>query len=409
MLFLLKPLLRHPVMPLLVILEVTLACAIATNTLFLLQQKLAPLLAPDGVRNPAGVLVLSNIYVRGTPLGVPELRALDARLRAVPGITQATYAAVFPMVGGMLMQANVSGVGSIGSANAVVYVGNNLVDTLGLNLVAGRNFTSVEDAATLGPDMGFHSGGPVIVTRALADRLYPSGRALGETIHFTDSSRGDRTIVGVVAHLMRNHLTQHAQELDYSALFPGWVDHFPVAIFAVRAGRSEAQHTCNTLTMVIHGDLGTRLAPGVRISCDSYASLRDTLLARPRAAVWLLSGVTLIVLIVTLTGIMGMTRYWIQQRTHNIGIRRALGAMRRDILRELLVENLLLVSAGILLGIAAAYGINLWLMQHYELLRLPWTYLPLGAALLLLLGQLAAFAPALRASRVPPIVATRAL
>ncbi|MGH9438755.1 MAG: ABC transporter permease, partial [Terriglobia bacterium] len=99
------------------------------------------------------------------------------------------------------------------------------------------------------------------------------------------------------------------------------------------------------------------------------------MLAQPRAAVWLLSGVTLIVLIVTLTGIMGMTGYWVQQRTRSIGIRRALGARRKDILRETLVENLLVVAAGVVLGLLAAYGINLWLMRHYELLRLPWTYL----------------------------------
>jgi len=46
-------------------------------------------------------------------------------------------------------------------------------------------------------------------------------------------------------------------------------------------------------------------------------------------------------------------------------------------------------------------------MHHYELSRLPWQYLPLGAALLLVLGQLAVLAPALRAANVPPVVATR--
>jgi putative ABC transport system permease protein len=48
-------------------------------------------------------------------------------------------------------------------------------------------------------------------------------------------------------------------------------------------------------------------------------------------------------------------------------------------------------------------------MHHYELTRLPWPYLPLGAALMLLLGQLAVLSPALRAARVPPVVATRSV
>lgn len=406
--FLLKPLLRRPLMPLLVVLQVALACAIATNTLFLMQQDLAPLLADDGVHDPAQVVVLSNLSVRGAPLHAAELRAVEADLRVVPGVATATYAAVFPMVGDMLMQADVTGTGSRGSANAVIYVGSNLVNTLGLKMLAGRNFTVVESAMTLDPDMGLESAGPVIITKALAERLYPAGRAIGKTIRFSRSLHGDHTIVGVVQHLMRNRLTQRTQELDYSVLLPGWVNGFPAAIFAVRTGRSEGDRVCTKLIGVIQRRVGSRLVAGGQVRCDSYTDLRARALAGPRAAVWLLSGVTLIVLIVTLTGVMGMTGYWVQQCFHDLGVRRALGARRRDILRELLVENLLVVGAGALAGVASAYGINFWLMRHYEVLRLPWTYLPFSATALLMLGQLAALGPALRASRIVPIDAIRA-
>lgn len=64
---------------------------------------------------------------------------------------------------------------------------------------------------------------------------------------------------------------------------------------------------------------------------------------------------------------------------------------------------------GVLLGAVLAVGLNLWLMRYYELARLPWSVLPLAGLLLCLLGQLAVLAPALRASRVPPVVATRSL
>ncbi len=407
--FILKPLLRHPLMPLLVILQVALACAIATNALFLLQQKLAPILAPEGVADPSHLLVLSNIYVQGAPLAVAELSTVVAGLRTVPGVEQATYSAAFPMVGTMLMEANVLGKDSHTKASAVMYVGNNLVDTLGLRLVAGRNFTPDEEAVTPSSNMVFRANGPVIVTRALADRLYPDGHALGKTLHYANSPDGSRTIVGIVAHLMRNRFTQRPQELDYTLLFPGWVRQFPIAIFAVRTSGFNVMRTCRTLESVIQHNVGDRLVPGSEVQCDTYASLRDQMLAQPRAAVWLLAGVTLIVLIVTLTGIAGMTGYWVQQRIHSIGIRRALGAKRSDVLRELLIEDLIVVGVGVIVGLIVAYGINLWLIRHYELLRLPWTYLPLGAALLLVLGQLAVLVPARRASNIPPMVATRAV
>jgi putative ABC transport system permease protein len=70
-------------------------------------------------------------------------------------------------------------------------------------------------------------------------------------------------------------------------------------------------------------------------------------------------------------------------------------------------ENFLLSSAGLALGMLLAFGINLYLMQHYQMDRMPWYYLPAGALALWLLGQAAVLAPALRAAAVPPVVATR--
>jgi putative ABC transport system permease protein len=97
----------------------------------------------------------------------------------------------------------------------------------------------------------------------------------------------------------------------------------------------------------------------------------------------------------------------VQQRSKQIGIRRALGATRGQILRYFQTENFLLATLGIVLGMLAAYAINLALMNLYELPRMPLLYLPLGALLLWVLGQIAVFGPARRAAAVPPAVATR--
>jgi len=88
-------------------------------------------------------------------------------------------------------------------------------------------------------------------------------------------------------------------------------------------------------------------------------------------------------------------------------VRRALGATRGDILRYFQLENFILASAGIVLGMALAYAINLWLMQKYQVARLPAGFLPVGAGLLWILGQIAVLGPALRASLIPPAIATR--
>ncbi len=107
-------------------------------------------------------------------------------------------------------------------------------------------------------------------------------------------------------------------------------------------------------------------------------------------------------------GKVGMERLWVKGRRRQIGIRRALGATRGSILRYFQLENFLIVTAGVVTGMFAAYGVNAWLMQHYELSRLPMYYLPIGAIGLWVLGQLSVLSPALRAMRVPPALATKA-
>ena len=122
---------------------------------------------------------------------------------------------------------------------------------------------------------------------------------------------------------------------------------------------------------------------------------------------WLLVGVSLALLVITALGVVGLASFWVQQRTRQIGIRRALGATRGDIVRYFQVENLILATAGIVLGMALAYAVNLMLMHKYQVARLPAEYLPIGAALLWALGQVAVLGPALRASLIPPAIATR--
>jgi putative ABC transport system permease protein len=141
----------------------------------------------------------------------------------------------------------------------------------------------------------------------------------------------------------------------------------------------------------------------------TYSEIRARYFQRDTTMIGLLVASALGLLFVTALGIAGLANFWVQQRTRTIGIRRAIGATRRDILRYFQIENFLIVSGGVLLGMLLAVALNLLLMSRYELPRLPLWYLPLGALALWALGQLSVLAPALRASRVPPVVATRSV
>ena len=103
------------------------------------------------------------------------------------------------------------------------------------------------------------------------------------------------------------------------------------------------------------------------------------------------------------------TRLILAALRKQIGIRRAIGATRGDILRYFQTENFLIVTLGIVIGMLLAFVLNAVLMKFYELPHLPLVYLPVGAIALWLLGQLAVLGPALRAAAVPPVVATRSV
>ncbi len=141
----------------------------------------------------------------------------------------------------------------------------------------------------------------------------------------------------------------------------------------------------------------------------TWDEVREKFFDGDRAMAGLLVGVCVALLVVTALGIVGLGSFWVAQRRRQIGVRRALGATQGDILRYFQTENFLLATIGIALGMVLAYGINLFLMVHYELPRLPAIYFPMGALALWLIGQVAVLGPALRAAAVPPVVATRSV
>jgi putative ABC transport system permease protein len=125
-----------------------------------------------------------------------------------------------------------------------------------------------------------------------------------------------------------------------------------------------------------------------------------------RALTAILLAVNLLLVAVTALGIAGLASYWVAQRQRMIGVRRALGARRFDILAYFHAENLLIVGVGAVLGVATALGINTLLLKA-GVPRIESVHLWAGVLAVLLTGQLAVLMPALRAARVPPALATR--
>ncbi|WP_254063430.1 FtsX-like permease family protein [Rhodanobacter sp. L36] len=398
---------RHSLMPLLVLLQVALACAILCNVLFLVWQKMQPMLAPSGVAGHELILV-DQISSTTRSWSAAEVQTAEEGLRRLPGVRAASAATGLPMVLTTLMIFEFKGPSGV-KIGVNGYIGDGLVKTLGLQLVAGRDFLPAEYR-----EYGDTNAGaplPVIITQAMANQLIPDGQPVGKLLSDpNESTDPGYRVVGVVRHLLRNQLGMATDgKADYTVLTAQKIGKADGLSFAVRVDPSMREAALGEVRSFIHRQFDSTMDSHSPARISFYDERRDAAFKSQRAALWLFAGVSLSVVIVTVIGIMGLTGFWVQKRTRQIGIRRALGARRGDIIRLFLVENLLIVVMGVAVGMLLAFGCNLLLMHYYELPRLPWSYLPIGGVLMLLLGQLAVLSPAMRAARVPPIVATRSL
>ncbi|WP_312237136.1 ABC transporter permease [Stenotrophomonas sp.] len=393
---------RHKTAAALIVLEIALTCAIVCNALFLIGQRI------EKINQPSGIAESELVEVRlggiGTQVNVAARTREDlAALRGIPGVKSVVPLNQMPF-------RNNSWNTSLGltpdqerpTLSASQYFGSEgTVDTLGLEMVAGRDFQADEyqdvEAAKNDPNLEAN-GSAVILSKAAADKLFPGTAAVGKTVY---SGHMPLRVVGVVKELARP--TNREGDTRFSLILPlrmGYDEAFYLIRVTDPARRNEVLEAA---VKALERVDSSRLVRGKR----TYEEQRQKYFANDRAMVGLLITVCVALLVVTALGIVGLASFWVQQRTKQIGIRRALGATRGQILRYFQTENFLLATVGIVLGMLMAYTINLYLMNNYELPRMPISYLPIGAVLLWLLGQIAVFGPARRAAAVPPAVATR--
>jgi putative ABC transport system permease protein len=288
------------------------------------------------------------------------------------------------------------------SAAALYFADEHALATLGVRLVAGRNFTAAEIAPRGALDA--QSPSVIIVSRALADNLFPRGNALGQPVYVESKTR-PATIIGVVERLQMPYTAAtggSVQFIDNSLLEPfRLVAQEGSYVVRVAPQRLDAvmQQAQRRLLQINRA----RVLQKVR----SLTEWREVAHRDDRGLAIILGVVCAALIIVTAFGIVGLTSYWVTQRQRQIGIRRALGATRMAIVRYFQTENLMIATAGALLGIGLALGLNVWMVSTFAMARLNAGWVLAGAGLVLGLGQLAVLWPALRAASIPPALATR--
>ena len=400
-------LLRQRTGPLLVAIQVAISLAILANALFVVQQRIAASERPSGVADErdTGYIFARPLRKLSHPeILVEQRRELDA-IRTVPGVISVAWTSQMPM----------SRSGSNGSVRAtfdqvkesaqpsLYYVGPGFVSTLGLKVVEGRDFTQA-DVLEDDPDVESEKEVPdgVLVTEALARALFPNeSRFVGRNFYYGRDGDRQSRIIGVVERLHTSS-AQAGPTAEHSVLMPLAIS-LPFSRLVIRSQPGQVERVLKDAVEAINKGS----AMPIRTFTRTVYEDRVNRYKNEKALAWMLIAVSALLLLVTVSGIVGMTMLRVAQRRKQIGVRRALGARWRDILRYFVTENLIITTGGIAAGLLLALGLNRLLIAYANMPRLPLEYLAYGAGALWLLGVLAVYGPASRAAGISPAIATR--
>ena len=379
------------------------------------------LLTLDPGFNPASVLTLRVNIPRatapaaaappapsaqtGTPATPPappplvvQARSLAERVRAVPGVVAATLSNDLPLDGSagavFYTAEGQPAVNAQNSPRAYLHaVSPDFFATLGIPLPQGRTFTENE----LTPQST-----AVIVSDDVVKRFWPGQDPIGKRIKFgpVDSTNPWRTIVGVAGNVKYRGLPENPTK-DPDIYMP-FVDRNTGVAIAVR--------TAGAPTAVAGGVRAAIRGADPSITVYSVRSMDELIgaqTAQSRFIMWLMGAFAAIALALAVIGIYGVMSYLVAQRTREIGVRLALGAVAGDILRLLVGNGARLIGVGIVIGVVAAFALE----RLVSTLLFGVTALDAAAAaavaVLAAVALLACYVPALRATRVSPIHALR--
>jgi len=399
----LSSLLRNKTGALLIAAQIALSLAIVANALYIIRDRLAVAARPTGLADESTVFHISVAPLKeATDIAASQKRD-EAVLAAIPGVKSVAWTNQMPLnqSGWNMGLANSTKQSEVTSHTAMYFGPDSLVRTLGLKLVEGRDF-SEDDVVEVDPDVVQGLGNKAIVTKALADKLSPTGSVVGKTVYIgVGSDAKPLQVVGVVERL-QTPWSQTGERAELSTIVATrYLQGY--AIYAVRTEPGQRDRVMKDAeAALLKAEPGRVLVQNRSTEQDRFNRYRDD-----RAVAWMLVTITALLLLVTASGIVGMATLWVNQRRKQIGVRRALGARRLDILRYFITENLMISTGGIVVGLLLAIALNQLLVSQLELTKLPIGYLATGAAVLWALGVLAVYGPAWRAASISPAIATR--
>jgi putative ABC transport system permease protein len=321
------------------------------------------------------------------------------RVRALPTVVAAGISSIAPFNNSVRANVFPEGVDNSdprnGSLTPMIPVAPGFFSAAGIGLVSGRDFEERDDA-----------GAPkvVVINQTLADLFWKGQNAIGKRVYFhgPDGSDWRPEIVGVVKTVKYSTLGEAPQPLLYAPLKQQFL---PNAVLYVRMAGDPGAAIPSVLTALQSIDPKQPLRQG---NARTVSERVSNMLIEARVGAELLGGFGSLALILAAMGTYGVMSYSVSQRTHEIGIRMALGAQKRDVLRLVLRNGMAMVVVGVAAGLIASVFLTrsvsslLYGIENYDLPSFSVT-----SAILIIVALAACYVPARRAMRVDPMIALR--
>jgi putative ABC transport system permease protein len=384
----------------LVVTEIALAVVLLAGA-GLMMKSLLRLLRSDIGFDPHNVLTMT-VVPPANKYADPDQRTnfyqgLVERLEALPGVSGAGTVNILPLIGGNTTRFNVEGdpippPGQEIEANFRV-ASESYFQTLGVPLLKGRFFDGRDKA---------DAPGVVIINKTLADRLFAGRDPIGRRLSYTGSGSTPDQIIGVVGDVKITGLDEAIRPVLY---YPYRQNASLAASLVVRTIADPA-----ALANTIRNECRA-LEPGIAIL--NARTLEEMISESPasfmrRFPALLISVFAGVALLLASVGLYGVVSYSISQRTHEIGVRMALGARASDILMMVLKQGLALACAGLVVGTAASMALMRLLgAMLYEVSASDPAIFAIVSATLGGVATLACYIPARRAAKVDPMIALR--
>ncbi len=379
--------------------EVALALVVLSGA-GLMIKSMTRLMGVDPGLNPKNVLTMfmsvpQEIIYNGPPDLPRYCQDLTEHIGAVPGVVSVGAVAHLPFEGNAGRGFQIEGQppadpGKMpGASYSVACPG--YFQTMGIPILKGREFTD-QDTLT--------APGVIVINESMAKRFWPNEDAIGKAIRLGGSSGPRLTVVGIAGDVRFQGLDSPSRRQFFRPYMQaGW----PIMNVVVRTISAPAGFT-PSVKKAIADVLPDRPVTGV----ESMEEVVHNSTGSRRLPMLLLSVFSVLALVLAAVGIVGVVSHSVVQRTHEIGIRMALGARALDVLRLMVSGNMAWVVVGLAIGAGGSAGLTRLLSgMLYDVRPLdPWV---LGSVSLLLAGValLASYLPARRAARIDPISALR--